>query len=264
MMSLLAAAYSGLAIWKENSQYRSFGDFPSGLEAVLSLAIGMLLAFRANRAFDRWWEARTLWGTLVNASRNLAVKTNNLVTPRDESFETMHHLIVAFPRVLRDSLRNAPQAESLAPLRQDLVQGHAPSWVVNQMYGILENWKRDQRIDHAEFWILDREAKIFLEVCGGCERIKNTPIALSYRVFLIHALALFVLTLPWGIVNQFGYWTIPITFFTSYFTIAAEGIASHVEQPFTVEGDGLDLDGLCQTIQSSVDNIFETQPTIER
>ncbi len=259
-MSLIAAAYSGLAIWKEKTEYEFVGDFPSGLEAVLSLAIGMLLAFRANRAFDRWWEGRKLWGTLVNASRNFAVKTNHLVQPRDETFATMHQLIVAFPKVLRDSLRDVPPTESLTPFGQESVQGHAPSWVVNQMYGILENWKQEQHIDQTDFWMLDREAKVFLEVCGGCERIKNTPIALSYRVFLIHALTLFVLTLPWGIVNQFGYWTVPITFFTAYFTIAAEGIASHVEQPFTANGDGLNLDGLCQTIQSSVDGIFENTP----
>ena len=76
---------------EETTEYEFIGDFPSELEAVLSLAIGILLTVRANRAFDRWWEGRKLWGTLVNASRNFAVKANQLVQPRDETFTTMHH-----------------------------------------------------------------------------------------------------------------------------------------------------------------------------
>lgn len=111
--------------------------------------------------------------------------------------------------------------------------------------------------------MLDRELKVCLEVCGGCERIQNTPIALSYRVFLNHAIAVFLLTLPWGIVNEFGIWTIPIVFLTSYFIIAAEGIAGHIEQPFESGGDGLDLDKICESIRSSLDEIFTTV-TVDR
>ncbi|MEO1980815.1 MAG: bestrophin family ion channel, partial [Fuerstiella sp.] len=71
-------------------------------------------------------------------------------------------------------------------------------------------------------------------------------------------LAVFLPTLPWGIVNEFDLWTIPIVFFTSYFIIAAEGIAEHIEQPFGAKGDALDLDGICSAIEISVDEIFST------
>lgn len=260
LLSLGIAAYSGLAVWKEQSPYARFADFPSGLEAAISMVIGLLLAFRANRAFDRWWEGRILWGTLVNACRNLAVKTNNVVAKRDESFERLRCLLGAFPYVLRDHLRDGAHVDQIPALSAERFDGqHLPSWIVNQIYGILEAWKLQQRIQYGEFWMLDRELKVFLEVCGSCERIKNTPIASSYRVFLNHALAVFLLTLPWGIVNEFGIWTIPIVFLTSYFFIAAEGIAEHVEQPFGPDGDGLDLDGICGAAQASVDEIFATE-----
>ena len=132
VLSLLVAAYSGLAVWKEQSQYARFADFPSGLEAAISLVIGLMLAFRANRAFDRWWEGRTLWGTLVNASRNLAVKANNVVGCRDESFVRFHQLLVAFPCVLRDHLRDGANAENVPALSGERFDGqHLPSWVVN-------------------------------------------------------------------------------------------------------------------------------------
>lgn len=261
VLSLGVAAYSGLAVWKEQGAYADVADFPSGLEAALSLVIGLLLAFRANRAFDRWWEARTLWGTLVNASRNLAIKTNNVVASHDESFERFCGLLTGFPTVLRDHLRNGAHVKGV----EELSDGnsschHAPSQIVNRMYGILETWKREQRIQYGEFRMLDRELKVFLEVCGGCERIRNTPIARSYRVFLNHAIAVFLLTLPWGIVNEFAGWTIAVVFLTSYFIIAAEGIAEHIEQPFGEGGDALDLDKICGAIKSSVDEILATSP----
>jgi ion channel-forming bestrophin family protein len=263
VLSLGVAAYSGLAVWKEQGRFANYADLPSGLEAAISLVIGLLLAFRANRAFDRWWEARTLWGTLVNACRNLAVKTNNVVIKRDESFERFCGLLCVFPNVLRDHLREGADLTGIEGLSDDNSNcQHPPSRIVNQMYGILETWKQEQRIHYGEFRMLDRELKVFLEVCGGCERIRNTPIAASYRVFLNHAIAVFLLTLPWGIVNEFGGLTIPIVFLTSYFIIAAEGIAEHIEQPFGGEGDGLNLDTICEAINSSVDEIFAT-PTAD-
>jgi putative membrane protein len=260
MLSLAMAAYSGLAVWKEHGQYARYADFNAGLEAALTLVIGLLLAFRANRAYDRWWEGRIMWGTLVNACRNLAVKANNVAVRRDESNDRLRRLLVAFPYALRDHLRCGAQVNRLPGLSAEQFDGqHVPSWVVNQMYGIFATWKREHRIQFGEFWMLDHEAKVLLEICGGCERIRNTPIAPSFQIFLNHALAVFLLTLPWGIVNEFDTWTIPIVFLTSYFIIAAEGIAEHIEQPFGALGDGLDLDRICLAIETSVDEIFATE-----
>lgn len=261
VLSLGVAAYSAIAVWKEQGQYAHLADLPSGLEGAISLVIGLLLAFRANRAFDRWWEARTLWGTLVNVCRNLAVKTNNLVAGRDESFDRFSSLLCAFPEVLRDHLREGASIRCVEGLSPDEPNSsHPPSRIVNHMYAILARWKQDERIADKDFWVLDRELRVFLDVCGGCERIRNTPIASSYRVFLHHAIVVFLLTLPWGIVNDLRAWTIPIVFLTSYFIMAAEGIAQHVEQPFGGEGDGLDLDGICAGIRTSVDDILSISP----
>lgn len=272
--SLALAAYSGLAVWKESGDFARYADFPAGLELALSLAIGLLLAFRVNRAFERWWEGRTLWSTLANACRNMAVKANNVVLERDESLEGLQQLVAAFPRALRDHLRDGASLEqlkldapSLANLKTADQQTHLPSWIANQIYGVFEKWKREQRIQYGEFRMLDRDAKMLLEVCGNCERIKDTPIAISFRVLLNQALAFFLLSLPWGLVTEFGPWTILITFVTSYFVLAAEGIADHVEQPFyssNGDGDGLNLDRICAEIETSVREIFATETVATR
>ena len=65
--------YALLPLLKEYSSYKDIGDTPSDLHAALSLVLGWLLVFRTNAAYARWWEARTLWGSLINCSRNLAI-----------------------------------------------------------------------------------------------------------------------------------------------------------------------------------------------
>ena len=98
------AAYSSLALFKAYPPFKYIPDLPVGMEAALTFAMGMLLAFRVNRAYERWWEARTLWGCLVNISRNLAVKTRQLVNVDGEDRAEMRRLIVAFCYALKDHL----------------------------------------------------------------------------------------------------------------------------------------------------------------
>lgn len=257
--SVAMTALSGLAVWKETGPFSTWADVPSALEAALSVAFGLLLAFRVNRAFDRWWEARTLWGTLVNASRNLAIKASSLVNGRDESVDRMRRLIVAFPYVLKQHLREGVDVDQLAERVGERIEAvHTPSAIVSRIYAILESWSEQGRIRDEEFRMIDLEAKVLLEVCGGCERIRNTPIANSYRVILKHAVFVYLLSLPWGIVNDFGWWTIPIELVVTYFVIGAEGIADHIEHPFVNDGDGLQLDRICHAIEDSVDEVFAT------
>jgi putative membrane protein len=260
LWSLVLAAYSVAVVWFERDQSGQAFEYSAGLEAVLSLVIGMLLAFRVKRAFERWWEGRILWGTLVNACRNLAVKVNNVVHGRDESFDRMRRLIVDYPVALRDHLRGGAKIQQLPGFTREQADAeHVPCWIVNQIYGTFEQWKLDERIQYGEFRMLDREVRVLLEVCGSCERIKSTTIAVSFRIVFHQAQALFLFTLPWGLVAVFGAWTIAIVFLTSYFVIAAEDIALHVEQPFSSDGNGLDLDGICERIEASVEEIFATE-----
>jgi putative membrane protein len=74
LLALTVAAYGALAVWKERTVYHELGDIPAEIHAALTLVLGWLLVFRTNTAYNRWWEARTLWGGLVNACRNLAAK----------------------------------------------------------------------------------------------------------------------------------------------------------------------------------------------
>ena len=258
MWSVLMAAYSTLAVWKESGEYERYADVPPGLEAALSVAFGLLLAFRVNRAFDRWWEGRILWGSLVNACRNFAVKAAAVLTSRDASVDRLRQLLIAYPYALKSHLRGGVDADRLELDAGERIEAqHVPSAIVTRLYSIMNVWKEEGRIHYGEFRMLDRESKLLLDVCGSCERIRDTPIAPSYRTILSHAIVLYMLSLPWGIVNQFGWWTIPLVFVATYFIIGAQSLADHIEHPFVNDGDGLQLGRICQSIETSVNEIFD-------
>ncbi len=109
LYSLVMGLYAFLAVWKEHTRYAAIADFPSQIHAALTIVLGWLLVFRTNAAYARWWEARTLWGSLVNASRNLSVKLFQLQTLPAEHAGRFEILLTTFPRALRDHLRKLPR-----------------------------------------------------------------------------------------------------------------------------------------------------------
>jgi putative membrane protein len=104
--------------------------------------------------------------------------------------------------------------------------------------------------------VIDYELAELMDICGACERIARTPVIRSYRIFARQCIALFLLTLPWGLVNEFKWITVPLTIILSYFMIGMEVVAEHVEEPFGLDEDDLDLEGMCVTIEKSVQYVF--------
>lgn len=133
---------------------------------------------------------------------------------------------------------------------------HVPQALADNIYAVLGEAKSSGRIDGDELRVLDAELLRLLDVCGGCERIKKTRIVKSYRIFARQCVLLFLATLPWGIVHDFRWLTIPLTMISAYFMLGLETVAEHVEEPFGYDEDDLDLEGLCTTIEDSVRDVF--------
>ncbi len=265
LYALLIGLYSAIPAVKEATAFRDFGDLPSSMHAAFTLFLGVLLVFRTNAAYARWWEARTLWGALVNVSRNLAVKVNMLIQVDSEELSSVRKMMLRFPRLLRDHLRRKsvePDDEFLTPDVACLP--HVPSELVERMYQIFGRWKQSGKIDGESLRLLDLESRELLNICGGCERIRNTRIVRSYRIFARQCVLLYLLTFPWGIADDFNWWTIPMTTIIAYFMLGLETVAEHVEEPFGLDEDDLDLDGLCNTITASVSQIFERREQLEQ
>jgi len=244
-------------------------EIPAGLDAALSFAMALLIAFRVNRAYERWWEARTLWGTLVNVSRNLAIKIRQLQRPDLEQRRTIRDLEVAFCVGLKDHLRDDVDHADLPAgkrahgqkLEKSFVPEktsacHVPSRVVGELYATLHQWRTAGELSDAELWVLDAELRAFLDVCGGCERIKSTLMPVSWRFVTWQCIGLYLVVLPWGLVDDFATWTIPLSVLAAYFVTASEAIAHYVEEPFGFHEDHLDLQRLCDVIERSVTEIL--------
>lgn len=255
--ALLVGAYSALpaaigsSVWLERFE-------PSGmLDAVLGFILGMFLVFRINRAYERWWEARTLWGKLVNVSRNLAIKAKTFANLDEAERTRLRGWIVGFCYALKGHLRGEGSLSRVPGFEHATDDPrHVPAFLADQIYQDLKQWHMAGRVSDGEQWLIDREARELLEVAGGCERIANTLMAQSFPALVHQALVLYLLYLPWSIADDFGLLTIPIITVVAYFTVSAEGIAHYVERPFGTEDDHLDLAALCDGIDRSVTEIL--------
>lgn len=259
LLALVMGVYSIFPIAIEFSSYRNINDMPSEFHAALSLVLSWMLVFRTNTAYSRWWEARTLWGALVNACRNLAIKTSRLGNLSDEERARVQRLVIAFPVALRHHLRHEIDTHLPASTREMVSDSkHIPAAIATNLYELLGHAKRAGRIDGEEMRAMDQELLRFMDICGGCERILNTRIVKSYRVFARQCVLIFLATLPWGIAHDFRMWTLPLTIISAYFMLGLETVAEHVEEPFGYDEDDLDLEALCETIENSVHEIFNS------
>ena len=258
-LAVLAGVYAAFCVWLELLIAPRFSGRTPNFHVTLSLVLGLLLVFRTNAAYARWWEARILWGSLVNTSRNLAVKIVTIpVAASKNEIDDAGRLVLAFPYALRDRLRNTVSNDVPAEFDD---AAHKPGAIVKRLYQLFTGWRREGHIDGADLRILDAEATKLLEICGACERILGTRMTRSYRRFARQCVALFLMILPWEMAVTIEWWTAPMVAVIAYFMIGLEVVAEHVEEPFGHDEDDLDLDGLCATIDRTAGEILNDSPS---
>lgn len=232
------------------------------IHSLLGFVIGLLLVFRTNSAYDRWWEGRKQWGALVNNSRNLSIKLNALIPDQKSEYReffscAIPNFVYAFKEHLREGVNKDELEDSkLTDLGKILEHEHVPNGIVSEMYKKIDELHRDGTISGDQLITIDREFKSLLDILGACERIKNTPIPYSYNIFLKKFIFIYTITLPMGLVFQFEYWSIPICTFILYVFGSLELIAEEIEDPFGRDDNDLPLDDLAHKIKSNVKEIF--------
>ncbi len=256
-LAMLAGVYAAIPTALVYSRHGESFHTSSQFHAVLTIVVGCLLVFRTNTAYSRWWEARTLWGSLVNTSRNLAIKFTTIVPQSDAERAITNLLVKSFSVSLRHHLRDETKADWPTMFTEQLGHpNHVPQAIAKRLYQIAKSAKDQGRIDGDEFRVVDTDLVKLMEICGACERILRTRIVKSYRIFARQCAIIFLASLPWGIANDFKAYTILLTIITAYFMLGLEIVAEHVEEPFGYDEDDLDLEGMCRTIQVSVDEVF--------
>jgi putative membrane protein len=229
-------------------------DLGSSASLINTIILGLLMSFRNSVAYQRWWEARGLWGQLTNDSRNLAAKCAAFVPADVLARARVAELLVSFAVALKRHLRDeSPRLQDLPEFAAESADPpHVPLYLAQRVFAVLADWKRDGHIDQAVLWMLDGHARGLLDVCGGCEKIRTTPLSPSYKGLLRMGLVLNVLAAPWLTIPAAGLWCLPGFVLVCFFLFGVELIDSIVEQPFRRERDDLDLDRYCETIREGV------------
>jgi len=229
---------------------------------LLGFAISMLLVFRTNTAYDRWWEGRKLWGSLVNNSRNLAIKLETMLPAEDHHRRNFFaKLLALFAKELslhlhKEKTRLGLDTQPHPEIPDFNRKRHIPSQLIILMQRKMQELYRDKKITGDQLIILNGEVQSFLEICGACERIKNTPIPYSYSTFIKKFVAVYVLTLPFGFVFSLGYIAIPVVMFIFYVLASLELIAEEIEDPFGDDVNDLPTEVLASNIESNVYEIL--------
>ena len=228
--------------------------------SLIGFVLSLLLVFRTNTAYDRWWEGRKKWGELVNNSRNIAIKIESLDIP-DETKKFFRKYLPDYAFVLKEHLREGVLPDDLEMDEEEFLQlksaSHPPSFIASKLYHKLTELKKNGAISQEEFLALDHNLNALTDITGACERIRNTPIPYSYSLFLKKFVFTYVSTLPIAFVPTFGYGAVLIAVFIFYVLVSIEILAEEIEDPFGRDDNDLPTDELCGKIKANVEDILK-------
>lgn len=227
--------------------------------SLIGFVLSLLLVFRTNTGYDRWWEGRKKWGELVNNTRNLAIKVSTTTTNKDFK-QFFARMIPNYAYAMKEHLREGVALDELDLTdieKEEIIQvDHKTSYIAKKLYGKLQELRVKNEISDIEYLSLDVNLKTFSDITGACERIKNTPIPYSYSLFLKKFIFIYVTTMPLAFVSSFGYWSVLITTFVFYVLVSMEVLAEEIEDPFGRDDNDLPTDDLCHKINANVKEIL--------
>jgi putative membrane protein len=243
--------YGALVVLAVRALKLDFGNAGTAPFALLGVALSIYLGFRNNAAYDRWWEARKLWGQLVFDIRNLARASTGLIDDRTE---------------LRGLLRRVDATTEARTFIGDEVEGaakaaNAPDAMVRRMGQRIAALRKAGAIDTIGYRILDERLSEIAAAQAGCERIAGTPLPFAYTLLLQRTAYIFCLLLPFGLAAPAGWATPLFTALIAYTFFGLDALSEELEDPFGTQPNDRALDGLCRVCEISVfEALGETPP----
>lgn len=227
----------------------------SGTFSLLGVILSIILVFRTNSAYDRWWEGRKLWGTLVNHSRNLAIQLDALLPHDDhEARASFAHLIAAFATALSGHLRGQVDPSVVAGIKDehDAPLSHVPAHVARVIVGRITALRHSGVLDGFDILATKPHTQALLDVAGGCERIRKTPIPFSYSIFIKLFILAYAAILPIGLVPEYGYLAVPLVMLIVFALLGLELMAAEIEDPFGLDCNDLPTGAIADVIRVDV------------
>ncbi|HTN77367.1 MAG TPA: bestrophin family ion channel [Pirellulaceae bacterium] len=223
---------------------------------VLGIAIGLLLVFRTNSSYDRFWEGRRLWGSFINTSRNMARAAAVYLRDAPELKQRVVKWTIVLAFATMQRLRghnNLSDAEKyLTPEELQSLEGvnNLPLAAAQRITATLREARDTGVISDYVMLALDQNTQLLIDYLGGCERIQKTPLPFAYMVHLRRALIIYCFTLPLALVDSLEYAAVILgTLMVSYTFFGIEEIGVEIEGPFGSDANDLPLERFCQIIE---------------
>ncbi len=267
--------FVGLTVSWGYSQGANWLAQPGVTNAVPSLVLGLLLVFRTNTAYDRFWEGRKSWGRIVNASRNLvrqilvAVQTHS--DQEQEQQRQIIRLVAGFAIATKQQLRGEALLKFefdgvLTDHQFDLLRGvnHPPLEIAVWVDDYLQQQRHQGNLDPFQINSLMALMRELVDALGACERILKTPVPLAYSIHLKQLLLIYCLALPFTLVSTLGWLTSVATALVSFTMLGIEAIALDIENPFGRDRHDLPLEAICATIRHNMEDLIALGPACGR
>jgi putative membrane protein len=243
------------------------------LESVIpSIVLGLLLVFRTNTAYERFWEGRKIWGSIVNDVRNLARQiwvSIDEITPEDREKKIgILRLVVAFAVATKLHLRGEGvnrELEELLPISKYLTlktMNNPPLEIAFWIGDYLQLQYNRNCINSYQLIAIQELLNSLVDSLGACERILKTPIPLAYAIHLKQLLLLYCLLLPFQLVHSLGWWTGAIVALVSFTLFGIEAIGLEIENPFGYDPNDLPLDVICNTMKRNIEDLISLTPSV--
>jgi ion channel-forming bestrophin family protein len=237
-----------------------------------NLVLGLLLVFRTNTAYDRFWEGRKFWGSLNNSIRNLARQIWVCIDERDpEDRETkiaaMRSLVafaIATKLHLRSEQINNEVEDLLSPQRYEKLKtmNNPPLEIAFWIGDYMQQQYERNRLNIYQLNAMQQLLNDLVDCLGGCERILRTPMPLAYAIHLKQLLLLYCLSLPFQMVKDFGWATGVIVSLVSFTLLGIEAIGLEIENPFGHDANDLPLNTICDNMRRNMEDIITLAPSV--
>lgn len=240
----------------------SFLVMSNALPGYMGAALGLLLVFRNNTAYEKWWEARKEVGGLVNVSRNLAISINGFLDKNNPEKIKIANLIASFAFVMKGHLRNNVKMSEVHVLEQDnyaIIEKseHKPAAIANIIMSKIEALWKDKHVSDVQQIVLVNQVTTMVDIVGKCERIKNTPIPIAYAFLLKFFIVVYVMILPFGLLDELQWWSVPLSLILYYIMMSIVITAEEIEDPFGKDLNDLPMDEIAGNIRKNVMEIVK-------
>lgn len=232
---------------------------PTTVHTLVGVAMGLLLVIRTNASYDRFWEGRKMWGGIVNESRNLTRAASAFLPGKDATFERIVLWTIAFAyssmNVLRGTNGLGETAERRLPpgeIKEVLAARHVPSAVALRISSLIAEERDRGHVSDFVALAIDNNVQQLIDYLGSCERIRKTPLPFAYVVHLRRALLIYCATLPFALVETYGWYTVMDTLIITYILFGIDEIGVEIEDPFGDDDNDLPLEDICGTIENNL------------